>query len=101
MLQGEAITVREGRCVTPDGVLAGSSLDMATAVRNCVSLLGLPLERALQLASAEPADFLGVGHFLGRLAPGYRADIVAFDPADLSVVATWVAGRNPMMARAS
>jgi N-acetylglucosamine-6-phosphate deacetylase len=101
VLQGEAITVREGRCVTPDGVLAGSSLDMASAVRNCVSLLGLPLERALQLASAEPADFLGVGHFLGRLAPGYRADIVALNPADLSVLATWVAGRNPMMARAS
>jgi N-acetylglucosamine-6-phosphate deacetylase len=101
VLQGEAITVREGRCVTPDGVLAGSSLDMASAVRNCVRLLGLPLERALRLASAEPADFLGVGHFLGRLAPGYRADIVALNPADLSVVATWVAGRNPMMARGS
>jgi len=101
VLQGEAITVRERRCVTPDGVLAGSSLDMASAVRNCVRLLGLPLERALRLASAEPADFLGVGHFLGRLAPGYRADIVALNPADLSVVATWVAGRNPMMARGS
>jgi len=101
VLQGEAITVREGRCVTPDGVLAGSSLDMASAVRNCVRLLGLPLERALRLASAEPADFLGVGHFLGRLAPGYRADVVALNPADLSVVATWVAGRNPMIARGS
>ncbi|MBM3579102.1 MAG: N-acetylglucosamine-6-phosphate deacetylase [Alphaproteobacteria bacterium] len=94
MLQGEQITVRNGRCVTPDGVLAGSSLDMATAVENCVRLLGLPLERALRFASTEPADFLGVGHFLGRLAPGYRADIVALDPNDVSVVATWVAGKE-------
>ncbi|MBM3642043.1 MAG: N-acetylglucosamine-6-phosphate deacetylase, partial [Alphaproteobacteria bacterium] len=94
MLQGKEITVRNGRCVTPDGVLAGSSLDMATAVENCVRLLGLPLERALRLASTEPADFLGVGHFLGRLAPGYRADIVALNPTDLSIVATWVTGKK-------
>ncbi|MGD9544257.1 MAG: N-acetylglucosamine-6-phosphate deacetylase [Methylocystis sp.] len=94
MLQGAEITVRDGRCVTSDGVLAGSSLDMATAVRNCVRLLGLPLERALRFASTEPADFLGVGHVLGRLAPGHRADIVALDRSDLSVVATWVAGKK-------
>lgn len=94
MLQGAEITVRNGRCVTPDGVLAGSSLDMATAVKNCVRLLGLPLESALRLASSEPADFLGVGHFLGRLAPGYRADVVALNPTNLSIVATWVAGKK-------
>jgi N-acetylglucosamine-6-phosphate deacetylase len=94
MLQGAEITVRDERCVTPDGVLAGSSLDMASAVENCVRLLGLPLERALRFASREPADFLGVGHFLGRLAPGYRADIVALNPTDLSIVATWVAGKK-------
>jgi N-acetylglucosamine-6-phosphate deacetylase len=94
MLQGTQIAVRDGRCVTPNGVLAGSSLDMATAVKNCVRLLGLPLERALRFASTEPADFLSVGHFLGRLAPGYRADIVALDSTDLSVLATWVAGKK-------
>jgi N-acetylglucosamine-6-phosphate deacetylase len=31
---------------------------------------------------------------LGRLAPGYRADLVAFDPNDMRVLATWVAGRD-------
>ncbi len=94
MLQGTQIAVRDGRCVTPNGILAGSSLDMVTAVKNCVRLLGLPLERALRFASTEPADFLGVGHFVGRLAPGYRADIVALDSTDLSVLATWVAGKK-------
>lgn len=93
MLQGSQITVRDGRCVTQEGVLAGSSIGIATAVANCVRLLGTPLEQALRLASAEPADFLGLGHWLGRLAPGYRADIVAFDPGDMTVLATWVAGK--------
>jgi N-acetylglucosamine-6-phosphate deacetylase len=93
-LQGRRILVRDGRCATPDGVLAGSAIDMATAVRNCVALLDLPLEQVLPLAAAAPADFLRIGHWLGRLAPGYRADIIAFDPANLSVLATWVAGKS-------
>jgi len=93
-LQGSPIMVRDGRCATTEGVLAGSAIGMATAVGNSVRLLGTPLEQALRLASAEPADFLGLGHWLGRLAPGYRADIVAFDPSDLAVFATWVAGRK-------
>jgi N-acetylglucosamine-6-phosphate deacetylase len=93
-LQGSPIMVRDGRCATPEGVLAGSSIGIATAVGNSVRLLGTPLEQALRLAGAEPADFLGLGHWLGRLAPGYRADIVAFEPSDMTVSATWVAGKR-------
>jgi N-acetylglucosamine-6-phosphate deacetylase len=93
-LYGEQIEVRDGRCCTKEGTLAGSAIDMASAVLNCVRLLQLPLERALRFASAEPANFLGLGHLLGRLAPGYRADIVAFYPSDLSILETWVAGKK-------
>ena len=76
-----------------DGTLAGSALSMAAAVRNCVQLLGVPLEDGLRFASAHPAGFLGLDRMLGRLAPGYRADMVAFDPIGLEVRDTWVAGR--------
>jgi len=92
-LYGGRITVRDGRCVRDDGVLAGSALSMAAAVRNCVRLLGVPPEEALRFASARPASFLGLDHMLGRLAPGYRADLVAFDPIGFEVLDTWVAGR--------
>jgi N-acetylglucosamine-6-phosphate deacetylase len=91
-LNGEAITVRDGRCARQDGRLAGSCLDMATAVRNCVRLLNLPLIDALRFASHHPAEFLGLGDGLGRLAPGMRADIVAIDPKSIEVRHTWVAG---------
>jgi N-acetylglucosamine-6-phosphate deacetylase len=67
---------------------------MASAVRNCVKLLGMPLADALRLASAAPAAFLGVDDRLGHLRPGHRADIVAFDPAEIGVLATWVAGEE-------
>jgi N-acetylglucosamine-6-phosphate deacetylase len=65
---------------------------MASAVRNCVRMLDLPLAEAVGLASASPAAFLGVDGWLGRLAPGYRADMVALDPDTVDVLATWVAG---------
>ena len=93
-LHGKNITTRDGCCVTDDGTLAGTVLDMAAAVRNCVRLLGVPLPDALRFASTHPATFLGLEQMLGRLAGGYRADLVAFDPNDIRVLATWVAGRD-------
>jgi N-acetylglucosamine-6-phosphate deacetylase len=94
-LYGREVLVRDGRCTTPDGTLAGAHLDMASAVRNCVALLGVPLTQALRLASAEPASFLGLGTSLGNIAPGYRADLVAFDPESMQIHRTWVAGALP------
>jgi N-acetylglucosamine-6-phosphate deacetylase len=93
-LYGEPITLRDGCCRRGDGTLAGAALDMATAVRNCVGMLSVPLESALRLASTRPAQFIGLGHLLGRLAPSYRADLVAFDPHTIEVFNTWVAGND-------
>jgi N-acetylglucosamine-6-phosphate deacetylase len=90
VLYGETISVRGNRCERDDGTLAGAVLDMASAVRNCVRLLGLSLEQALTLASVNPGSFLNLD--VGRIVPGYRADLVALDPAEVQVLGTWVAG---------
>ena len=91
MLGDQRVNVEGGRCVTAEGRLAGSALDMAQAVRNCVHHAGIPLDEALQMASAYPADFLGLSHKLGRTAPGYTANFVLLDDA-LQVRATWIDG---------
>jgi N-acetylglucosamine-6-phosphate deacetylase len=91
-LYGRRISVRDGHCTTDDGRLAGTVLDMASAVRNCIGLLGLALPDALRFASTVPAAALGLEHALGRIVPGHRADLVAFDPKHITVLATWVAG---------
>jgi N-acetylglucosamine-6-phosphate deacetylase len=93
VLYGETITARDGVVRNAAGALAGSALDMATAVRNCVELLGLPLEEAARMASMYPAEFLGVGDRFGRITPGYRADLVALDQT-LHVAATWIGGES-------
>lgn len=92
-LYGQTMTCRDGKCSTAEGTLAGSALDMATAVRNTVRRLGLPLDEACRMASTYPAEFLGLGHELGRIAPGYRADLVVLDEA-LQVAGTWIDGKS-------
>ena len=91
MLGGATIKVIDGNCVNADGTLAGSDLDMASAVRNAVSMLGLDLADAVAMASANPAAFLGLDHELGRIAPGYRANLVLLDD-DLQVAESWIDG---------
>lgn len=91
ILQGRRITVRDGLCYDDQGVLAGSDLDMASAVRNSVSMLGVGLSTALAMASASPAAFLGVSERRGAIAPGQAADLVALND-DLKAVETWIGG---------
>ena len=92
-LYNEEVRIEQSRCIRGDGTLAGAFLDMASAVRNCVRLLGLPLEDALRLATVNPAAFLGIK--AGRLAPGFRADMIALEPHDIEVLRTWIAGAEP------
>ena len=92
-LCGNEISVKDGQLRRQDGTLAGAFLTMAQAVDNSVRMLGLKLEDALRMASRNPADFLGLGDHLGHLAPGYRADMLAFHPNKIDVIETWIAGK--------
>lgn len=57
---------------------------------------GLPYHAALGAVTTEPADLLGLGNRLGKIKPGYDADIVVWDSDPLSVGATpvqvWIDG---------
>ncbi|MDZ7809639.1 MAG: amidohydrolase family protein [Arhodomonas sp.] len=90
-LLGRPVVRAQGRVTAADGTLAGSDLTMDRAVRNAVDLLGLPLTEALRMASLTPAAFLGLDNQLGRIRPGYRADLVLLDDA-LRVRRTWIDG---------
>jgi N-acetylglucosamine-6-phosphate deacetylase len=90
-LQGKPISVEDGVCVDEMGVLSGSDLDMSAAVRNAQQELGVDLATAARMASLYPAEFLGLDHELGRIAPGYRANLVAIDDAGVAQ-RTWIEG---------
>jgi N-acetylglucosamine-6-phosphate deacetylase len=94
-LQGRRIRVSGYLCLDEDGRLAGSNIDMASCVRNAVSMLGLPLAEAVRMASLYPAQFLGLAHEKGRIAPGYHADFVLADE-QMRVLDTWIGGRSAL-----
>lgn len=90
-LYGETITVANGCCLSPEGKLAGSAITLLDAVRYCVKKVGVEVDEALRMASTYPAAFLKVGHRLGRLLPGYAADIITLSP-ELELQDVWPAG---------
>lgn len=92
-LYGEVITAVDGVVRNAAGSLAGSALDMATAVRNSVQLLGVSLAEAARMASTYPAQFLNLDDRYGHIAEGHHADLVLLDDA-LQVRSTWIAGQR-------
>jgi N-acetylglucosamine-6-phosphate deacetylase len=91
VLNGETITVRDGVCQSDAGVLAGSALDMASAVRYAVQVIGLPLAEASRMASSYPAAWIGCDRVQGQLVAGQRADFAVVDDG-IVVRETWVGG---------
>jgi N-acetylglucosamine-6-phosphate deacetylase len=90
VLNGRPIKVADRKLVDEEGRLAGADLDMATAVRNAVRMLNLPIADAVRMASANPADFL-VLRDVGRIAARQRANLVLLDD-DLQVRESWIDG---------
>lgn len=92
-LQGRAITVTDGVCRAADGTLAGSDLDMISAVRNGMSMMGVTLTQAVQMATANAADFLRLSDRVGAIAPGLNADFTILDD-QCQVMETWIGGQR-------
>jgi N-acetylglucosamine-6-phosphate deacetylase len=78
------------KLVLSDGTLAGSDVDMASAIRYGITYLDLSLAEALRMATLYPARFLGIAD-RGRLAPGLRADLVHMTDG-IEVKQTWISG---------
>jgi N-acetylglucosamine-6-phosphate deacetylase len=79
-----------------DGTLAGTALTMIDAVRN-LHALGVPLEEAVDAATAVPARFLGRSD-VGVLEPGAPADVLVLDDR-LEIVSVWCAGEARVVVR--
>jgi len=62
-------------------------------LRNSVRSLDVSIDEAARMASTYAAEFLGLAHERGRIAPGMRADFVELD-ADLAVHRTWIGAKT-------
>ena len=85
---GKHLYVREGRCVDDAGTLGGAYLTMNEAVEKCVNECELSLEQTLTMATLTPARLMGLDQQLGKIAVGYRADLIALNLKDYSCTIT-------------
>ena len=84
------VYLSDGKLTSTTGELAGSVLDMATAVRNTVEFLKLPLDEALRMASKYPAQYIN-SSTRGQLALNKKADFVELNEQQ-EVISTWING---------
>jgi len=91
-LGGQEVIVTKRQARLKDGTLAGSVLTMDKAVKNMVSKVGVPLPKAIQMASFNPARSIGIDDKKGSLEPGKDADIVILNK-NLETELTIVAGK--------
>lgn len=94
-LYDRTVYVENGKLTSSTGELAGSSLDMATAVKNTHQGLKIPLGESLRMASLYPAQYLYRDQKIdrGELKVGMQADMVVLNE-DLSVLETWIGGER-------
>jgi N-acetylglucosamine-6-phosphate deacetylase len=90
-LGGRPIRLENGLLTAEDGTLAGSNLDMASAVVKAAQALQIDQAAALRMASLNPARALGIEDLTGSIAPGLRADLALLRP-DGRVLQTWIGG---------
>ncbi|GAB3975133.1 N-acetylglucosamine-6-phosphate deacetylase [Spirosoma terrae] len=81
-----------GRYVNNEGNLAGSAITLIDCVRIAVEQAQIPLLNALRMASLLPAEIIGLHDQIGKIEPGYVANLVRLDQS-LSVKQVWLAGQ--------
>ncbi len=91
LLGEQQIVAEGGRCTNAEGTLAGSDLDMMSAVRFAANEVGVSLEDAVTMASLTPACFMGLDSVIGSLSVGKQADFVLMD-SELKTREVWVKG---------
>ncbi len=93
LLNGREILRERGRLTLADSTLAGADIDMLSSVRFVHEKLGMPIEAAIRMATAYPADAIGIASHKGRLIAGADADFLLLTP-ELQLRSTWIGGRK-------
>ncbi|NSX91745.1 N-acetylglucosamine-6-phosphate deacetylase [Agrobacterium tumefaciens] len=91
-LNGRRVYRNGGRLTLADGTLAGADIDMLSCIRFMHEKMDTPLEEALRMAAAYPAEAIGATA-KGKLQPGSDADFVVLTP-DLQMHSTWIGGEK-------
>jgi N-acetylglucosamine-6-phosphate deacetylase len=93
-LGGLTCDVKNGSAWTGEGTarcLSGSTSTLFEGVRTMVTLVGVPLEEAVAMATLVPAKALGLDQELGSLASGKTANLIRFND-HWQLKGVWIGG---------
>ena len=93
-LGGNAIEIRENGSAYLQGTntLAGGTLRFSKGLQNLIEKALIPVDWAINMATINPARYLGVDDRKGKICAGYDADLVVLD-RDYEVVQVYAAGK--------
>ena len=95
-IAGMPVTVKDGKAVTHDGAIAGSTLHLLDGVKNLAAFANIPFEQALYCATAAPALAMGLDGVIGELAVGKRADMLLLD-REYNLCRVFCAGKETVL----
>lgn len=90
-LGGQKVIVNNGAARLENGGLAGSTLNLKDAVYNMVTMLNIPIQDAVRMASLSPAKAIGVSKHKGSIEIGKDADMLLFDD-DINISSVFISG---------
>lgn len=92
-LGGLDVTVENRKAFLSDGTIAGSTITVYEGLCNAVKF-GVPLELAINAATAAPARAVRRQHQVGHIAPGRHADVVVMDRDTLELRRVIIGGKR-------
>ncbi len=78
-IAGLPVTVKNGRALTSEGAIAGSTLDLFDGMKNLMHFAGATLGDAVACATLNPARMVGIDLTVGSIDEGKRADLLIVD----------------------
>ena len=92
-IAGMPVVVKDGKALTVEGAIAGSTLNLWDGVKNLMSMAGIGLADAVACATVNPARMVGIDGEVGSIAAGRRADIL-FVNGENEICRVFVGGRE-------
>jgi len=94
-IAGQPVIVKDGKALTLDGAIAGSTLDLFTAMKNYMKFTNKALEEVIPAATVNPARMMGIDHLCGKLENGLAADILILtEKENPEIESVWIGGEK-------
>lgn len=94
-IAGNVVHVVNGKALSADGTICGSTLSLFGAVCNLMRFAGITLEEALPHATILPARMVGADRTVGSIKAGRSADFILIDnPKSPHITSVYVAAEK-------